>query len=64
MLVNGITVTCPRCRSTIELENRALCDFGGKFTFLCPVCSEGEIEYQPEPAEGARSLQREALLAR
>jgi recombinational DNA repair protein (RecF pathway) len=40
-----VTVKCPRCISTIQLQATSIMSD----TFLCPVCSEGEIEFNIEP---------------
>jgi hypothetical protein len=39
-----ITVRCPSCRSVSQIK----ADGVRSEVFYCPVCEEGEIEYQPE----------------
>ena len=41
-----LTVKCSRCTSTSELKMEGV----RTDIFLCPVCLEGEIEYQTESA--------------
>ncbi len=63
MPVYVIAVKCGRCRSTVELEMRVICDLDDKFTFLCPVCGEGEMEYRLQLPNAVTSSEREAVLA-
>jgi hypothetical protein len=48
---------------TAIVVNRINDDLDGKLTFLCPVCCEGEIEYQMQPPNVAIS-KREVVLAK
>lgn len=44
MRENYVTVKCPRCNSTSEIKSNGVV----LNILLCPVCCEGEIEYQVE----------------
>ncbi len=64
MSIDTMVGTCPRCRSMVELVSTANRYLDGKYTFLCPVCCEGEIEYETKPPKGIRSSERQAVLVR
>ncbi len=59
MIEDYTSLKCPRCASTVELARKGV----RTNILLCPVCLEGEIEYQvrlPNIDEIIRLLPRRA----
>ena len=55
-----ISVKCPRCKSIAELARNGV----RTPVLICPVCLEGEIEYQGELLNVARTMSELPRVAR